>query len=185
MRAPVLLLLLTAAVWPTTIRAGAPAAITSFVYSTSGSFGARYATLVPSGFGYWGEFKFNAPDHTPAYDTLSRRTVETVFRDPFREETIQTFTFSGGATFAIAEGAHLYGGAGWSIAIPWRRYFDSTGILGGNPGDYWIRDDARHTINASFGAVAAIGQIGSAPITASLGVETSPHGVVLGIGAGL
>lgn len=70
------MVLLAAVLAPGPALAGEAAA--SFLYSSSGIFGLRYATLPASGWGYWGEFKFNAPDHSPAFENLSRRTVETV-----------------------------------------------------------------------------------------------------------
>ena len=97
---------------------------------------------------------------------------------------MQHLNFSAGATYALAERLHLYGGAGWASAIPWRRYFDSTGILGGNTGDYWIADDDRNSVNLSLGLTWSIRRSERSPLHFSLGAETQPRGVVLGVGVG-
>ncbi|NDD92072.1 hypothetical protein EBZ37_08310, partial [bacterium] len=86
-----------------TISARADPLAFSALYSTSGIFGLRYGTLPSNGFGYWGEFKLNAPSHSPSYETISRRTVETVFNDPFREEIIQHFNVNAGAIYGVSE----------------------------------------------------------------------------------
>ena len=157
----------------------------SLLYSSSGIFGFRYGTLPSQGFGYWGEFKLNAPSHSPSYETISRRTVETVFQDPFREETLQYFNVSAGASYALTDRFWIDAGLGWAVRRPWRKYFDSTGILGGNPGEYWIRDDDRNSINVILGVSWVFRRTESSMMILNLGVETQPKGVVIGIGWGL
>jgi hypothetical protein len=177
-----LLFVLSTMPWVSSSHAATP--IMSYLYSSSGIFGARYSAPHDSSWGFWGEFKFNAPHHSPRYETISRRTVESVFNDPFREESIQHLNLSGGAALVITEAFSLYGGVGWAVATPWRRYFDSTGILGGNSGDYWIRDDEKNSLNVCGGATVRVHSAKNTAIYASLGLDTSPPGVVFGIGLG-
>ncbi|NDD92459.1 hypothetical protein EBZ37_10280 [bacterium] len=89
---------------------------------------------------------------------------------------------SAGAGYAVTESFFVSAGLGWAVARPWRRYFDSTGILGGNPGDYWIQDDDRNSLNFCVSGSLVAQSTGPSSLVLSLGAETSPKGFVFGIG---
>ena len=105
-----------------------------------------------------------------------------MFNDPFREEIIQHFNVNAGAIYGVSESFWMSIGLGWAVARPLRRYFDSTGILGGNPGDYWIRDDDQNSVNLILGMSWAFRRTESSKVLLSLGSETNQRGVVIGIG---
>jgi len=144
--------------------------------------GISFIALTPTGWGFYGDIKtgIGAPSDDELYESISISQAENTFNDKLLDKHEEWLSVNLGVARSLLEKTlALYVGVGLSFSSNYRQYNDKHNILGDN-GEYWILDEDEDEVETNF--LGGIYWFASEKIALSLGVETQPEGISLGIG---
>lgn len=141
-------------------------------------FGFAYITFPAQKVGLYLDFKATliGPSDGDTYDNISRNQAEVTWGDPLIGKDEKSICFDVGLAKRISPRLGFYGGLGYYKTQRFRRYYDSTGILGSKD-KYWIEDTSKSGINITAGGLIFIAR----NVIGIVGFDTAPKGINLGI----
>lgn len=140
--------------------------------------GFSFMTIPDRKVGLYLDFKttVTGPADSDTEDNVSRTLAEVTWGDPLIGKDESSICFDVGLVKRLRQQFGVYAGLGYYTTQQFRRYSDSSGILGSN-GKYWIKDKSKSGINITAGGLIFFNK----NTLGIIGFDTTPAGINLGI----